>query len=225
MPHELSLLAPVVFLILGLVGMSFVTQKLRQPMLVGYILVGLIINLLGIDKHINTEQFKELSDFGLTLLLFIVGLKLDVGVLKSMGNAMKIGVLQVLVTALAGYGMALLMGFGTIGSIYIGMGLAFSSTIVIIKVLSDKKEIDSLPGRIDLGILIIQDIIAVIFMIVMNSIFVKSDDSFGLRMLKLAGYGMALLMGFGPIGSIYIGMGLAFSSTIVIIKVLSDKKE
>ncbi|MBR4749809.1 MAG: cation:proton antiporter [Abditibacteriota bacterium] len=192
MPHELSLLMPMVFLILALIGMSFVTQKFKQPMLVGYILVGLIINLLGIDDRIDTEQFKELSDFGLTLLLFIVGLKLDVGVLKSMGNAMKIGTLQVLITALAGYGMALLMGFKPIGSIYIGMGLAFSSTIVIIKVLSDKKEIDSLPGRIDLGILIIQDIIAVVFMIVMNSIFVKSDDSFGMRMLKLAGNGAVL---------------------------------
>ncbi|MBP5273454.1 MAG: cation:proton antiporter, partial [Abditibacteriota bacterium] len=174
-----------------LIGMSFVTQKFRQPLLVGYILVGLILNIFGLDKHIDTEQFKELADFGLTLLLFIVGLKLDVGVLKSMGNAMKIGFLQVLVTALAGYGMGLLMGFSPIGSIYIGMGLAFSSTIVIIKVLSDKKEIDSLPGRIDLGILIIQDILAVVFMIVMNSIF-KSDSALGVRIAKLLGYGAAL---------------------------------
>ncbi len=192
MPHEIDLLMPIAVMILGLIGLGFITQKFKQPMLVGYILVGLLMNLLGLGDRIDAEQFKRLGDFGLTLLLFIVGLKLDVGVLKSMGNAMKIGFLQVLVTALAGYGMALLMGFSSIGSIYIGIGLAFSSTIVVIKVLSDKKEIDSLPGRIDLGILIIQDIIAVVFMIVMNSIFVKSGGSIGLRMGKLLFYAAVL---------------------------------
>ena len=65
MPHELNVLIPVVFLILGLIGMSFLTQKFRQPLLVGYILVGLLINVLGLDKNLDEEQFKGLADFGL----------------------------------------------------------------------------------------------------------------------------------------------------------------
>lgn len=98
------------------------------------------------------------AHIGIAVLLFIVGLKLDLNLIRTTGPvAVAAGLGQVLLTSAMGLAMALLMGMDAVGAAYVSVAITFSSTIIIVKLLSDKKEIDSLHGGIALGLLIMQD--------------------------------------------------------------------
>ncbi|MEB3352669.1 MAG: cation:proton antiporter, partial [Cyanobacteriota bacterium] len=104
------------------------------------------------------------------MLLFVVGLKLDVGLIRSVGPvALATGMGQIVFTALFGFLLSLGLGFAPVKAIYIAVCLTFSSTIIIVKLLSDKREIDSLHGRIAVGFLVVQDIAVILAMILLTS--------------------------------------------------------
>ncbi len=97
-----------------------------------------------------------LSELGVAVLLFLVGIKLDVKLIRSLGQvALLTGLGQVLFTSIFGYLIGLALGLGHVASIYVAVALTFSSTIIIVKLLSDKREIDSLHGQIALGFLVL----------------------------------------------------------------------
>ncbi|MEO0491248.1 MAG: cation:proton antiporter family protein, partial [Cyanobacteria bacterium J06659_2] len=119
----------------------------------------------------SSEPVTLLSELGITLLLFVVGLKLDPHEIRSVGAvAIAVGVSQMVITGLIGYGISLGFGLPWLAAFYVAIGLTFSSTIIIVKLLSDKKEIDSLHGRIAVGVLIIQDITVVLVMIGLSAL-------------------------------------------------------
>ena len=125
-----------------------------------------VFGLARSDEHINL--FAEL---GIAVLLFHVGLKLDIKLVRMLGPvALIAGLGQVTFTFVIGFGIGLALGLDTTTNIYVAVALTFSSTIIIVKLLSDKREIDSLHGRIALGVLIIQDLIVVLAMIVLSAI-------------------------------------------------------
>ena len=132
---------------------------LRQPLIVSFIAVGIlagpsVFGLARSDEHINL--FAEL---GIAVLLFHVGLKLDIKLVRMLGPvALIAGLGQVAFTFVIGFGIGLALGLDTTTNIYVAVALTFSSTIIVVKLLSDKREIDSLHGRIALGVLIIQDL-------------------------------------------------------------------
>jgi predicted Kef-type K+ transport protein len=104
------------------------------------------------------------------VLLFLVGLKLDLGLVRSLGAvALATGLGQVAFTAVIGFGCAWRSASMLLTSLYVAVALTFSSTIIIVKLLSDKREIDSLHGRIALGFLIVQDIFVVLSMVVVSA--------------------------------------------------------
>lgn len=138
---------------------------LRQPLILAFIFIGILVGPVGFDL-ISSDRFNLLAELGIGLLLFVVGLKLDPALIRSIGNvALLAGVGQVLLTFGLGYGLAILLGLGGLDAFYVAAALTFSSTIIIVKLLSDKREIDALHGRIALGILIIQDIVVVFLML------------------------------------------------------------
>jgi len=153
---------------------------LRQPLIVSFIAVGLIAGPSALDVVHSDEQIDLLSELGIAVLLFLVGIKLDVKLVRSLGKvALLTGLGQVLFTSLFGYLIGLALGLGSVTSLYVAVALTFSSTIIIVKLLSDKREIDSLHGQIALGFLIVQDIVVVLAMIVLSAIGIGAAEGGG----------------------------------------------
>jgi Kef-type K+ transport system membrane component KefB len=144
---------------------------LRQPVLIAYIAVGIIVGpaVLGI-VHAH-EQIELLAQIGVSVLLFVVGLKLDIKHVKHIGPvALATGLGQLAFTIVFGFLIVLVLGKTVMEAIYVAVALTFSSTIIIVKLLSDKREIDSLHGRIAVGFLIVQDLAVVVAMMVMSTL-------------------------------------------------------
>ena len=158
----------------ALVG--FVGQTLRQPLVVSFIAVGIIAgpSALGIAR--SEAHIDLLAELGIAVLLFLVGLKLDLDLVRRLGRvALTTGLGQVGFTAALGFVIGLALGLGALTSLYVAVALTFSSTIIIVKLLSDKKEIDSLHGQIALGLLIVQDVVVVLAMILLSAMGVGGD--------------------------------------------------
>jgi len=135
-----------------------------------FIALGILVGPSVLNVVKSEENIHLLAEIGIAVLLFIVGLKLDLRIIKSVGKiALLTGLGQVLFTSLFGYFIGLGLGFSSLHSFYIAVALTFSSTIIIVKLLSDKKEIDSLHGQIAIGFLIVQDIVVILVMIVLSA--------------------------------------------------------
>ncbi|MBN1470149.1 MAG: cation:proton antiporter, partial [Syntrophaceae bacterium] len=153
--------------ILGLATLiGIIGQKLRQPLIIMFLISGILAgpSFLGIIQ--SYHQIELLAHIGIALLLFIVGLKLDLHLIRSTGPvALATGLGQIIFTSLIGFLMAVLLGMSYLSAAYVSVALTFSSTIIIVKLLSDKKEIDALHGQIAIGFLIVQDIAAILALI------------------------------------------------------------
>jgi len=176
-------------------GVGFAGLLLRQPLIVSFIAVGIVAGPSVLDIARSDEQIDLLAELGIALLLFLVGLKLDFNLVRTLGPvALVTGLGQVIFTTVFGFGIGLALGLDALTAFYVAVALTFSSTIIIVKLLSDKREIDSLHGRIALGFLIVQDVVVVIAMIVLSAIGVGgSEDASLTDMLAVVGYGLAML--------------------------------
>lgn len=143
---------------------------LRQPILLGLLIAGIalgpgVLGLVRIDESITL-----LAEVGIALLLFLVGLKLDVRIVARLGPvALLVGLAQIALTFLLGLRIAAAFGRTGIAAVYLGLALTFSSTVVVVKLLTDVRMIDRLHGRLAVGILVIQDIVVVLAMIALTA--------------------------------------------------------
>lgn len=162
--YELTALLALSALV-GIVG-----QLLRQPMIVSFIAVGILAGPSALDIVQSRENIEILAELGVAVLLFLVGLKLDLKLVRNLGSvALATGLGQVLFTSVVGFFLGLALGLGVVTSVYVAVALTFSSTIIIVKLLSDKREVDSLHGRIAIGFLIVQDLVVVLAMMVLSA--------------------------------------------------------
>ncbi len=167
---ELSLVLIVATVIAGIM------QFMKQPLIIGHIITGLLVGPHVLNLLHSNETLEIFSHLGIALLIFIIGLGLNPRVIKEVGKvALVTGIGQVLFTTTLGYGVSRLLGFTSVASLYIGIALAFSSTIIILKLLSDKKDLGRLYGRISVGFLLVQDIIAMLILIVTTSLGKEKD--------------------------------------------------
>ncbi len=182
-PMELIIQSPfaevaallVLAAIVGLVGLV-----LRQPLIVSFIAVGLIAGPSALDLVHADEQITLLSQLGIAVLLFLVGIKLDTKLIRSLGTvSLLTGLGQVAFTASFGFLIGLALGLDALTSLYVAIALTFSSTIIIVKLLSDKREIDALHGQIALGFLIVQDLVVVLALIALSAIGVGASGGGG----------------------------------------------
>ncbi len=178
---------------------GFLGVLARQPLIVSFIAVGIIAGPSVLHITQSPDQIHLLAELGIAILLFLVGIKLDVKLVRTLGTvALTTGLGQVAFTAGIGFFICLGLGLDAVTSIYVAVALTFSSTIIIVKLLSDKREIDSLHGRIALGFLIVQDIVVVLAMIVLSAIGIAgpgSDDGGLGEVLQVLG-GSALMLAF-----------------------------
>lgn len=150
-------------------GLGIVARILGQPALLGYVAAGTILAGIGRWGVEMGGTIEQLGKLGVTLLLFLVGLELPVDELKKMGKvALVSGIGQIVFTTAVGYGLARWLGLAKMESWFLAVALAFSSTIVIVKLLTEKKDLQSLYGRIAVGFLLVQDFVAVGLLMVLT---------------------------------------------------------
>ena len=168
MSAHLDLLSSIGLCISVAAGLAFVGHRLKQPLLLAYLLAGVLIGpQLGFGLISERESIETVAEIGLILLLFIIGLELDLNKLLAAGRPVLVaGVLQFPLSVALGLVFFLPFGFhlgnGDFSLLYLATCLGMSSTMIVVKLLYDKFELDTLPGRITLGVLIFQDIWAIV---------------------------------------------------------------
>lgn len=194
---ELSIIIGITVLIAG------VMRLLRQPLIIGYIFTGIIVSPYFLNIVRSTETIAIFSQIGVILLLFIVGLSLSPKVIKEVGKVSLItGIGQIIFTSLIGFFISRALGFSIIVSFYIAIALTFSSTIIIMKLLSDKKDLEKLYGKISIGFLLVQDIFVIILLMVISS-FSSNKLNVVSNSIRTIFIGILLIGGFILI-SIYV---------------------
>lgn len=168
------------------VAVSMLMRWLRQPLILGYIIAGILVGPAGLDIIQYGELFESFSSVGIALLLFIIGLGMNVSELRKLGRTIVLVALSSL-AVVGGLGFAIASGFGmsAIESIMVGLMLFFSSTIVIVKILTDKKEQGRLHAQITYGIILLEHFVATLALL-----FIATRKNGG---LELAEIGLLLL--------------------------------
>ncbi len=185
---EISLVLVIVAVI------SLVMRLLRQPLIMGYILTGILVGPSMLNVIQSREAFEGFSNIGIALLLFIIGLGLNATIIKGLGKVALFTSFSVFVlVGVLCFGLSESFGFSFKHGIVIAAALLFSSTIIVLKMLSDKRETARLYGQIAVGILLIEDIVATVVILGIGAI----GTAHGLHIADIA-----LLLGKG------IGLGL-----------------
>ncbi|HEY3583252.1 MAG TPA: cation:proton antiporter, partial [Casimicrobiaceae bacterium] len=193
--HGPDLLTSIGLCIAVAAALAFVAHRLRQPLLLAYLLAGVVIGpRIGLGLISDEGDIQTVVEIGLILLLFMIGLELDLRKLVSAGRAVIVtGALQVPLCVVLGLGFFAAIGFpivaGDFRALYLSVCLSLSSTMIVVKLLYDKFELDTLPGRITLGVLIFQDIFAIIALGIQPNL---ANPEIGKVLVSLAG-GAALV--------------------------------
>lgn len=159
--------------VLGLAAIGGVLARiLRQPAIIGYIAAGFAVSALGFLTKIDVSQFiGVMGKLGVTLLLFLVGLELPLSQLKRMGKpALITGIGQIVITSFVGLIIARILGFAWVQAAYIGIALTFGSTVIVVNLLTAKKDLQSLYGRLTVGYLLVQDFVAIGILVFLSGV-------------------------------------------------------
>src|SRR5271154_4952233 len=164
---EHSLVSDIAICIIAAWLVAVLSQVARQPLLLAYLVAGFAIGPHGFKWITDVHDIATISEIGLSLLLFMIGLEID---LKKMMSAGKVITLTAGVQILGCFFLGWLV-FGICGpaqnrleALYLAVAAAMSSTIIIVKILYDKRELETLAGRITLGVLVLQDIATILFL-------------------------------------------------------------
>ncbi|MBW2996635.1 cation:proton antiporter [Candidatus Woesearchaeota archaeon] len=180
--------------------LAYLSKLIKQPIIPAYIIAGIALVATG---FIEANSLVEIiSSLGIAFLLFLVGLEIDFSRLKNVGLVSTVGcTLVCMVLFGTGFFIAGILGLSTLSAIYIGLVAAFSSTMIVVKLLSDKNQLDTLHGKIIIGFLLMQDIFAIIALFVLSTV----DDGFSIISLAAT-----LGMLFAIVGLTYIGSAFFF---------------
>lgn len=156
-------LAVVIFIAAGL---GIAAKIFKQPIILAYLAAGIVVGYFSFFNLADKESFRIFSDLGIMFLLFLVGLEINYASLRLVGRASAVvGLAQIIFTFVIGYLIALFFNFNYLHSAYISIALTFSSTVIVVKLLSEKKDLNSLYGKISVGVLLIQDLTAILLLI------------------------------------------------------------
>jgi Kef-type K+ transport system membrane component KefB len=188
------------FILIGATLVVLVARLINIPSIVAYILAGLVLGpALGLIEV--SDSVEVISEVGIALLLFIVGLELSLDRIRDVGKvAVVAGLGQVVFTAGGGLGLCLLLGFDFVASLFIATALTFSSTVVVVKLLDQKKELTSVYGRIAVGIFLVQDLVVVVALTFLAGIGGSEEVEVGAMVMGVVwaflGMGLLLLVAF-----------------------------
>ncbi len=152
-------------------AVALIVHRLRQPLIIAYIITGILVGPGVFALTRSPAVFDVLSQIGVAFLLFTVGLGLNWRNVRDVGGiALATGMAQVIVTSIVGFVITASLGFDAMTSLYIAVAFSFSSTIIIVKLLMDKQDLDTLYGRISVGFLLVQDFIAMLILLGLSTI-------------------------------------------------------
>lgn len=205
---------------------GYLARLLRQPLITAYIAAGIAVSFLGLFHVGSSSTFPIFSQIGIALLLFLVGLELKVSDLRQIGKpAVLTGLGQIVSTVLLGFLIVKFLGFAPLPAFFISLALTFSSTVIVVKLLIEKQELNSLYGKITVGFLLVQDFVAIVALMVLSGFSpgqsaLPSLSSIALIVLKGAGlFVTAFLLGKGILPSIF--KRLATSQELLFISTIS----
>ena len=152
-------------------GLGIAAKLLKQPVILAYIIAGIVIGYFGFFHIGDKETFRIFSDLGIMFLLFLIGMEINYTSLRLVGKiSVLVGLAQIVFTFIIGFLLALLFDFNFLHAAYISIALTFSSTIIVVKLLSEKKDTNSLYGKITIGFLLVQDFVAILLLIFLAGI-------------------------------------------------------
>ena len=204
---DFSLIQTVGVIVVTSAAAVLVARPLRIPAIVAYLFAGLLLGpVLGVvvmghgaegAAGEGVDNVEVIAKIGIVLLLFLVGLELSFDKIRDVGAvALAAGIGQVVFTAIGGFGLAWVLGFTAVEAAFLGTALTFSSTVVVVKVLDQKGDLNSLYGRIAVGIFLVQDLVVIIVLTV------------------LTGLGTAEAMSAGTVA---VGIGKAFAGMVLML--------
>ncbi|MEK7537966.1 MAG: cation:proton antiporter [Patescibacteria group bacterium] len=172
-----------------------IARLFKQPMILAYLLVGGLVAGLGLLPLADNPLYRTFSALGVTLLLFLVGLEINVTALRKVGlAAIVLGLGQVVITFVGGFFIGLFLGMPPASAAYVAMALTFSSTVIVVKLLSERQDLNSLYGKLTLGILLVQDVVAVVLLVVLAGL--RPGQSLNVAPIVLTVSEAILLFGF-----------------------------
>jgi len=208
-----TVISNIALCIVGAAFLGFLMKLLKQPLMLGYLLAGVLIGPIGFKLIDNQEEITTIAEIGLILLLFMIGLEIDLKKMLSAGKLVIVtGIVQFPISVGLGYLIATLLTMTGLLSddgyvkFYVAIAVSISSTMVVVKLLYEKMELSTLPGRITIGILVFQDIWAIIVLAIQPNL--ANPEVLGI--LKTFGIG-ALLVGGAILVAKYI-LPLVFKS-------------
>lgn len=187
---EADLLTGIALSTVTAAAFALVAQKFRQPPMLAYLLAGVVLGpAMGLGLIHNAEAIQGISEIGLVLLLYIIGLEIDIKKLMASGKALLVsGLFQFLITVPLGLGSFWLLGYafggGSFDALYMAVAVSLSSTMIVVKLLYDKGELPTLPGRLTLGILVFQDMWAILFLALQPSLHDPRLTSIAISLLS-----------------------------------------
>lgn len=166
-------------------------QALRQPVLLAYLIAGYVVGPEVLRLVVSETSIKSISEIGLILLLFVIGLEIDLKRVLSSGKPILVtAAVQILGTFVLGLLFFRLLGFplggGHFDALYLGVAVFVSSTVIAVKLLTDRRELDTLAGRITLGIAVMQDVAVIVFLGIQPALTAPSVSVIGLTFGKIA---------------------------------------
>lgn len=151
-------------------ALALIAKAIKQPIILAFIGTGIILGPVGLNVIQSRELIDVLSSFGIALLLYIVGIELDIKKFKALSwPTLLAGFGQILGTGLVGWLVAFMLGFSVIEAWFIAITLTLSSTIIVVKLLSEKRQLESLYGRITVSMLLLQDFAAILALLLLES--------------------------------------------------------
>lgn len=189
---------PEIYLLSLVIGLAAVfgilVKRFKLPLLVSYIAAGAFLSATHIVKPEQLKFLAILPEIGLAFLLFLVGMELDLREFKSLGkNVLLATVGQVVITTAVCLSVSLLLGLPMISGILIGLAIAFSSTILVVKLLLESRELSTIYGKLSIGILLIEDLLAVL-VLMMVTVFGANSQGVSGSLLGLVLVKGAILM-------------------------------
>ena len=186
MATEIALAADFAIIVVVATAIGFLAKQTGQPTIIAYILAGLVLGPVGVDLVVEDELVDLMAELGLGFLLFLLGLKMRFDDIRTILRPItNIAIWQTILQTALAFAVAWALGFGLVEVIIIALATVFGATPIIVKILDDKDEITSLPGKIDVGVLIVQDIYLVFILALLSAGTLDSLTEIGLTLVTI----------------------------------------
>lgn len=170
MATEIALAADFAIIVVTATAIGFIARQTGQPTIIAYILTGLLLGPVFLDVVTEEGLVELMAELGLGFLLFLLGIKMRFDDVRTiLRPIVNIAVWQTILQTALAFAVAYLLGFTLVETIIIALATVFGATPIIVKILTDKDEITELPGKIDIGVLIVQDIYLVIVLALLSA--------------------------------------------------------